>query len=660
MASLLCKDDVPCGILGVARDITERRLSESKIRELAEVIAAAPSSITIREFGGKLIYANERAYEIHQYTANEFAELKLDKLVAPGGVSLTRCRNELLADRNEALFETQHLRKDGSIVPLSVFVKVVEWLGKPALLSIATDITDRLRAESALRATESRYRRLFESAKDGILILDTVTGRILDANPYIETLLGYAPNELLGRALEEIGAFSELCELGPLGAKEFIRYDEVPLHPKNGAEIIVEFTSAAYLVESTRVLQCNIRDVSERKHLESQLRQAQKMEAVGQLAGGVAHDFNNLLQVILGNLDFVLEDERPSAPLAATLHEVRHAAERAADLTRQLLAFSRQQIMQPVHIDISDVVQDVLKILRRVIGEHIELCFIPRDHDGVVCIDKGQIEQVLMNLCVNARDAMPNGGRLTIETEDVRIDRAYCLEHPWAAEGRYVVISVSDNGEGMDSETLSHIFEPFFTTKEVGRGTGLGLATVYGIVKQHHGLIHVYSEPGAGAVFKVYLPFADQHADAPQETSEPVVRGGDETILIAEDEPMVLKLVASTLRAAGYTVYTANDGPEALRAFDEHEAEIDLVLLDVMMPGMSGREVMEHIRAKSSAVEFLFSSGYSQSAIHANFVIDAGLRLIQKPYHGVALQREVRRALDARAARLAGQKGAAN
>ncbi len=384
----------------------------------------------------------------------------------------------------------------------------------------------------------------------------------------------------------------------------------------------------------------------EKEKLEAQLRQAQKMEAVGQLAGGIAHDFNNLLQVILGYTDVLQVDLGKHAVHAEALDTVRQAAGRAVDLTRQLLLFSRRQVLQPVNLNLNDLVGGVLKMIRPVIGEHIDLRFKLGERLGTVHVDKGQMEQILMNLCVNARDAMPDGGTLTIETENAVICDEYRQDHPWVAEGPYVLFRVSDTGHGMDETTRARIFEPFFTTKDVGQGTGLGLATVYGIVKQHNGFIHVYSEPDKGSVFNVYIPSVQRAAEAVETQLEEAAVGGTETILVAEDEELVRSLTSRVLQSAGYSVLTACDGEDALRIFEGHADAIDLVLLDVMMPKLNGRAVMDHIHARCPRIRFLFTSGYSANAIHTNFVIKEGLRLITKPYSRVDLLRAVRERFD--------------
>ena len=409
-----------------------------------------------------------------------------------------------------------------------------------------------------------------------------------------------------------------------------------------------ELSTKAYQnVQQARFITERKRAEKEREKLEAQLRQAQKMEAVGQLAGGIAHDFNNLLQVILGHLEIALGQVGIDAQAREGLNEAKDAAGRAAALTRQLLAFSRRQIIQPVDLDLNELIQGLFSMVRRYIGEHIELRFTPGEDLKAIHVDPGQFEQVVMNLCVNARDAMPTGGRLAIETENVILDAEFCRDRLWAVEGCYILLLVSDTGHGMDEETRAQIFEPFFTTKDVGQGTGLGLATVYGIVKQHGGLIHVSSAPGEGTTFRIYIPCTEHSLkeSSPQKSLEPAA-GGRETILVAEDEDTVRQLVMRMLASAGYTVLEASDGEEAVRLFDEHNGGIDLVLFDVIMPKLGGRDAMDRIRARHPRARFLFSSGYSANAIDTNFVIQNGLHLINKPYRKADLLRAVREELD--------------
>ena len=522
------------------------------------------------------------------------------------------------------------------------------------------DQTGERAAQDAFRVSENRYRSLFDNLIEGFahcrMIYDE-NGRPVDyvhlnVNKAFEEMTGLT--DVIGKPISEVipGIRESNPELFEIYGR--VAGSGVPERFETMVPALERhFSVSAYSVERG-TFYVTFDDITARKRaeeeqarLETQLRQAQKMEAVGQLAGGIAHDFNNLLQVILGHLDILRAGSEPGSATRQDLDEVHRAAERAAELTRQLLAFSRRHVIQPVNVDLNELIQPMLKMIRRIIGEHIDLRFLRGERLGTVCVDKGQFEQVLMNLCVNARDAMPGGGMLTIETENVTIGQDYRKSHPWAVEGRYVLLSVNDTGHGMDDETLGKIFEPFFTTKAVGHGTGLGLATVYGIVKHHNGLIHVYSEPGKGTTFKIYIPIVDRPAEAVGSKIEPRAVGGSETILMAEDEEMVRGLVARLLRNAGYTVLTACDGEEALRIFEEHDGQIHLALLDVMMPKLGGREVMERIKKKSPSVRFLFSSGYSENAVHTNFVVKEGFNLISKPYRTPELLRAIRKVLDA-------------
>ena len=375
------------------------------------------------------------------------------------------------------------------------------------------------------------------------------------------------------------------------------------------------------------------------------LRQAQKMEAVGRLAGGIAHDFNNLLQAIQGYAEMVAASPDLPAHLRDDLAQARGAAERAATLTRQMLAFGRRQVLEPTSLDLNEVVGDLMKMVSRLLGEHIALKVIAGHALGTVWADRGQIEQVLLNLCVNARDAMPEGGTLAIETGNVLVDGAYLASHPAVRPGRYVLLSVTDSGQGIAPEHLPHIFEPFYTTKEQGKGTGLGLATLHGIVHQHRGMVQVYSEVGRGTTFKVYLPTVESVAARTGTKIEGPVRGGTETILLAEDDPAVRALAERFLREAGYTVLSAEDGGQALDLGTRAGAAVDLALLDVVMPALSGRHVRDRLLERRPDLRVLFASGYSENVVHTNFVKKEGVRLIVKPYTREQLLRAVREAL---------------
>jgi PAS domain S-box-containing protein len=389
-------------------------------------------------------------------------------------------------------------------------------------------------------------------------------------------------------------------------------------------------------------------EITHRKQLEAQLLQAQKMEAVGRLAGGVAHDFNNLLTAMLGSTDLLLQIVGPTHPAREDAEAVRQAALRAAELTRQLLAFSRQQVMAPRVLDVTALVTGVERMLRRVIGEDIELRSILPHDLGVVRADAGQLEQVIMNLAVNARDAMPRGGKFTIEAANVELDAAYAQTHVPITAGRYVMLAMSDTGIGMDAETKARLFEPFFTTKELGKGTGLGLSTVYGIVKQSGGFIWVYSEPGLGTTFKIYLPRVEAAVEAPAPTPEPTTSfGGSETVLLVEDQADVRRLTRKVLAARGYTVLIAAHGVEALRVAEQHPGPIHLMVADVVMPGMSGREVGELLVRARPEVKVLYVSGYANESIVHHGVLEPGLAFLEKPFTPDALARKVREVLGA-------------
>jgi signal transduction histidine kinase/DNA-binding response OmpR family regulator len=386
----------------------------------------------------------------------------------------------------------------------------------------------------------------------------------------------------------------------------------------------------------------------ERKLLENQLRQAQKMEAVGQLAGGVAHDFNNLLFVITGYTEIIMDKLPPESDLKNKAEQIMKAAQRAAKLVSQLLLFSRRQTMQAKQIDLNDLISNLMKMLTRVIGEHIALEINPGYNLKTVCGDPGQLEQILMNLCVNAKDAMNDTGRISIETRNILIDEEFCETYPWAKPGQYVLLSVSDNGTGIPYEIQERIFEPFFTTKEVGKGTGLGLAAVYGIVKSHQGLIHLYSDPGQGAVFKIYLPaMENSRAGADKEQQDAAaVSGGSETVLIAEDEELLRNLITGILKRAGYRVLSAHDGEEAIRLFNNHMQEINIALLDIVMPKISGRKVFEQIKFRRPYIPVIFMTGYSKGVLPIDFFPNTHYEMLQKPISRTDLLNKIRTALD--------------
>ncbi len=513
------------------------------------------------------------------------------------------------------------------------------------------DITGLRKAEQSLRESEEHLASLFTNMAEGLalheLVLDEsqrpVNYRIIDVNPRYESIMNRGREEIVGRLSTEVYGTSEapyLSEYSAVAMHGVTRRMEVYFQP------LGKYFDISAAPWGERGFATLFSDVTERKRTEEQLRQAQKMEAVGQLAGGVAHDFNNLLQVINGYTEMAMEDLGPLHPIHETLKDVAQAGERAARLVGQLLAFSRRQVIKPENLDLNAVVASILNMLGRVLGEHIRIEFVPGRPLGTVQADRGQMEQVLMNLSVNARDAMPDGGLLKIETRNITMDAAYCRTHTWGRPGSFVQLSVTDTGCGMDAQTVDRVFDPFFTTKEVGKGTGLGLATVYGIVRQHEGMVRVASEPGRGTVFQIYLATVEEAPVAAETQSEKPLRRGTETIVVAEDEAKVRELTRRILVNAGYTVLTAENGEETLRICEERGEAVDLVLLDVVMPRMGGKAVYQKLKSRYPRMRFLFASGYSAGALHTNFILDEGIELIEKPFDPKSLLGQIRAILD--------------
>jgi len=521
---------------------------------------------------------------------------------------------------------------------------------------LATIVVERERAEQELRQAENRYRSTIENAVEGFF-QTTPAGGYVSVNPALARMYGYGNPAELVAAVGDIGHqvyvdHERRSDFKRLMAKHgFVQGFEYQVHRKDGSKIWLSENARAVRDASGTVLyyEGTVVDITERKELEAQLRQAQKMEAVGQLAGGIAHDFNNLLMVIQGNAEVMLDSISPSDAVSQNAQQIKKAAEHAASLTRQLLAFSRRQMLQPKVLDLNSVTAGLGKMLPRLIGADIELKIFPNAPSGWVKADQSQIEQVLLNLAVNARDAMPNGGKLIIETANVDLDDSYARYHVNVPPGPYVLLTVSDTGTGMDAETQAHCFEPFFTTKASGRGTGLGLATVYGVVKQSGGWIWVYSEPGQGTTFKIYLPRVQQDAEpAKPAKNQSAVPRGSETVFVVEDQEGIRELACEFLENCGYQVLAAKDGAEALEIADRYKKPIDLLLTDIVMPKVNGRELSQRLTAARPRMKTLFMSGYPERATPEQEMLVDETKFLAKPFSLRSLAGKVREALDER------------
>ena len=522
-------------------------------------------------------------------------------------------------------------------------------VGEERIILLAIeDITERSRREDLLAESEYRFRHIFETARDGIVLLETNGGHIIQANKAVEKMLGYSEADYIGNKLPDFGVPFGMNDDFPtimrdLDKTGILNYENVPVKTKAGQDIYTDL----YLVDRANFIQCNIRDVSERKKLQAQLLQAQKMEAVGTLAGGIAHDFNNTLNVILGYGNMVMDTLATGSPAREDMSEVLVAATRAADLTRRLLVFSRKDVVKMIPVGINEIILGLKKMLGRIIRESIEFNIELADMPLTVLADAGQIEQVLINLAVNSKDAMPEGGRLTISTGLQELNDEYVSAYGYGKPGQYAFITVADTGQGMDAETQKKIFEPFFTTKRIGEGTGLGLAISYEIIKKHCGYTNVYSEPGQGTEFKIYLPLIEEAASLEKEKEAAApVKHGNETVLVAEDDASLRKLATIVLESFGYSVITAVDGEDAIAKFMENRKRISIVILDMIMPKKNGKEVGEAIRNVSPGVKILFASGYAMDIIKDKELTEAGSDFIHKPYTPKDLLKKVREILD--------------
>jgi two-component system cell cycle sensor histidine kinase/response regulator CckA len=633
-----------------------RRLLERE--ELFRLISEnAADMIAVVDMEGRRIY-NSLAYQkVLGYSPEELKKSSGFEQIHPEDhAKVQEAATEARRTGQGKTLEYRIRHKDGTWRVLeSTSSVIVSSKGEPEKLVIVNrDITERKKTVEALRQSEISFRSMVEEAPYGIYRVSE-EGRFLRVNPALQKMLGYeTPSELLNANLgtdvfRHPADFQRLVEL--LGSVGEFKDVEVDWKRKDGTPITVR-CSGRRLDDShggASSFEAFAEDVTDRRVLERQLRMAAKMEAVGRLSGGIAHDFNNLLGVIIGYSQVLRRRLGPDNPLHEHAEEVEKAGQRAVSLTRQLLAFSRQQILTPVVLDPNTLVSDMEKMLPRLLGEDIAVSINLDPELGRVKADQGQIEQVVMNLAVNARDAMPGGGKLVIATANVELDQAYARQHPGAKPGRYVMLAVTDSGMGMSSETLAHIFEPFFTTKEVGKGTGLGLATVYGVVKQSGGYVWVDSELGKGASFQIFLPRIEENV-APTVAGPSYAESlrGNETVLLVEDADALRKLARSFLVDHGFQVLPASNGEEAVEVARNHDGPIHLLLTDVVMPGMNGRALADQLLAKWPGLKVVYISGYTDSFIAGHGVLEEGTHLLHKPFTEDALIQKIREVLDAK------------
>ena len=625
----------------IQRKRAEEKLEESE-RKYRTLFDGASDAIFIHGTDGRFIEANRAACDRLGYTREQLLGMSPADINTPEFAATADARLADVLEQGHAVFELVNRRKDGSTFPVEASSRVIEYGAGQAILTISRDITQRRNAEEDARL----FWELVNQSFDTVLIADAGSGELLDCNQQAPVALGRRREKLLQLRLIDledelpadfswVDSVAHLREQGGVVRDAAYRRGDNTTFPAEVSMSYIDSQARAYIVAV-------VRDTSDRRRLERQLRQAAKMEAVGQLAGGVAHDFNNILTGITGYTDFALAEIDPESDLHADLARVRALAGRASTLTRQLLAFSRRQGLEPIPLEVNGLIENLLKMLRRLIGEDVRLEFDAAPEPAVCRADPAQIEQVLVNLVVNARDAMPEGGALTLRTAGADVRPGDLEQTP---PGGYVVITVRDTGVGMDEEVRRRVFEPFFTTKELGEGTGLGLAMAYGIVQDHGGEITVESRPGEGTAFHVYLPQAHATEEGAEEVVESAERGA-ETILVAEDEAEVRRLMCRILEDWGYEVLEAATPNEALEVFQERSGAIRLLLADVIMPESTGMALYERLLPEKPSLKVLYTSGYTPEDIARRGYLDPEAPFIRKPFAGADLARRVRELLD--------------
>jgi PAS domain S-box-containing protein len=641
--------------LATLRDMTEQRLAESRFQALIE---ASSDVVKLSGADGVITYISPSVLTVLGYRPDELVGRTMSELVHPDHLEMyqadQRARLERPGMRTAIRFRARH--RNGEWRWLGA--RTTNLLEDPAVRAVLSNLRD-ITHENKAREAQAYLASIVEYSDQAIVGHD-MKGLVTSWNRAAEKLFGYKADEILGKQVsllmppelrDEGTAFVERAREGTVidqldtlrrrkdGALVEVRVTLSPLRDAAG-EVVGVVGMASDLRERKRAEDAVTR-------LREQLQHAQRVEAIGRLAGGIAHDFNNALSVVLTYATLVLQGLPEGEPARADILEIQRAGQRAARLTQQLLAFSRQQVLQPKVLDLNETLSGMRDMLQRLLGEDIELSLLAATGLGRVNVDPGQVEQIIMNLAVNARDAMPRGGKLTIETSNVELDAEYAAAHLGATPGRYVMLAVCDTGSGMDADTRSRIFEPFFTTKELGKGTGLGLSTVLGIVQQSGGSISVYSEVGVGTTFKVYLPRTDRDVDVtPSQLPPTADGGGGETILLVEDEQQVREVASLILRRGGYKVLLAENGEQGLAVAEEHGKGIDLLITDVVMPRMNGRQLVERLKPRWPDLKVLFMSGYTDDAIVHHGVLEEGVDFLQKPITPDALLKRVHEVLD--------------
>jgi PAS domain S-box-containing protein len=630
------------------------RQSEEKYRNILETMN---EGLFENDLEGNFTYVNSPGCRMVGYEREELIGRNFRDVSSPELANyLYEAFHQVYKTGNpEILVDYEITRKDGSKRIHQSHPSLIRDLsGKPiGFRNLVRDVTDRKNVEDALRKSEEKYRTILETMEEGLIETD-LQGNATYVNNAACRLHGFKREEMIGANFKKHHT-PEMAErvyqifnrIYNTGEPELM---EIEIIRKDGSVRTHQSTGSLMCDSSGRPhgFRNIIRDVTELKRaeeerlmLEAQLLQAQKMESVGRLAGGVAHDFNNMLNVILGYAELIKIQMPDGDPLLKDVSEIERAAYRSRDITRQLLAFSRKQIIAPRPVDLNDLIEDLQNSLVRLIGEDIDLRFCPGEKLWRIQFDPSQMEQIILNLGVNARDAMPVGGKLTIETENVQLNETYCREHLGFMPGQYVLLGVSDDGVGMDKETLSHAFEPFFTTKETGKGTGLGLATVYGIVKQNNGFVNVYSEPGRGTSFKIYFPRSLEEGEILEEVRDETVISGAGHILLVEDDEMVRTMTTEMLEALGYTVTATGNPHEAMSICQNSDTPVDLVITDVVMPGMSGTDLRDKMLAVRPELKVLFMSGYTSNVIVHRGVLEENVHFIEKPFSMIDFARKV-------------------